>query len=277
MDFGALLPFWVATALYLGVFAIYVAWFRVGTDAVGRPATILLGITVVVHGVGLASLGLARGFFPPTGTGETLSMVAMATALIYLYLEFDARNRGLSVFAVGVIFVVMVKASWIGPAEEVTPLLRKHIFAPHALAIILAMSAFVISAFLSTAYLVQYRQLRRRRLGIWADRLPSLETLDFMTRRATRVGFFFLTVGLVLGIVLAHEAWEKNWTKDPQPWFTIGTWFLYGIALALRRRRGWQGNRVAVANLIAFASVVVGILLAYGVLDTAHRFGESAP
>jgi ABC-type transport system involved in cytochrome c biogenesis permease subunit len=277
LDLGNLLPFWIATGLYLVVFALYVAWFRAGTDTVGRPATIFLACTLAIHAAGLAALGLSRGFFPPTGTGETLSMVAFSTALIYLYLEYRAHNRGLSVFASLLVIAVMVKASWIGPAHEVAPVLKKHMFAPHALAIIVSLTAFVISACLSTAYLVLYRQLRQRKLGIWADRLPSLETLDHMTRRATRVGFFFLTVGLVLGIVLAHEAWEENWTKDPQPWITIATWVLYGVALALRRRRAWQGNRVAVANLIAFGSVIASVFLAYWVLDTAHRFGAATP
>lgn len=273
MELGSLLPFWIATSFYVVVFSLYVAWFRAGTDAVGRPATVMLAATVLLHAAGLITLGLARGFFPPTGTGETLSMVAFATAIIYLYLEFRARNRGLSVVAAFLIVAIMVKASWIGPAQEVEPVLKEHMFAPHALAVILALTAFVISAVLSTAYLVVYRQLRRRKLGLWTERLPSLETLDHMTRRATRIGFFFLTVGLILGIVLAHRAWDRDWIKDPQPWITIFTWVLYGSALAMRRRRAWQGNRVAVANLIAFASVIASVLLAYRILDTAHRFG----
>jgi len=277
LEIGSLLPFWIATSFYVVVFSLYANWLKVGTDAAGRPATVLLGVTVVLHAAGLVSLGISRGFLPPTGTGETLSMVAFATAVIYLYLEYRARNRGLSVFASLLIVVVMIKASSIGPSIEVSPVLKHHMFAPHALSIILALTAFVISAFLSIAYLVLYRQLRQRKIGLWAERLPSLETLDHMTRRATRVGFFFLTLGLILGIVLAHKAWGKTWTRDPQPWITIGTWLLYGMALALRRRRGWQGNRVAVANLIAFSSVVLSVLLAYGILDTAHRFGSGSP
>ena len=127
------------------------------------------------------------------------------------------------------------------------------------------------------AYLLQYRQLQGRQLGLLTERLPSLEALDFMTRRSTRVGFIFLTIGLLLGILLAHRAWEeKNWTQDPQPWIAIGTWVLYGFAIGLRRYRSWQGDRVALANLVAFLSVVLSALLAYGVLETAHRFGVSA-
>ena len=87
------------------------------------------------------------------------------------------------------------------------------------------------------------------------------------------MGFFFLTVSLGLGILLAHSAWEENWMKDPKPWIAFGTWILYAVALGMRRRRGWQGDRVALVNLLAFASVVLGSVLAHAVVDTAHHFG----
>lgn len=272
-----LFPFWGATVLYGVALVLYAAWFRLGDARVGRLASLSMLLAVISKSMGLTLVGLERQVFPPVTTGETLSMVAAATALIYLYLEWRGHDRGLGLFAAVIVFLISLKASLIGPAVEIEQVLRDHFFGPHALAVILALSGFTISAFLSVAYLLQYRQLRGRRLGLVVERLPSLEALDFMTRRSTRVGFFFLTVGLLLGILLAHAAWkEENWTEDPQPWIAIGTWVLYAAALLLRRYRSWQGDRVAIANLVAFLSVVLSALLAYGVLDTAHRFGVSA-
>lgn len=276
MEIGRLLPFWGATALYGVSLGLYVQWFRVGAAEAGRRASIALWIAALVHLAGLAVLGISRGFGPPTGVGESLSLVSLSTILIYLYLEARGNERGLAPFALILVVGIMVKASLIGPAQQVEPLLREVFFGPHATAIILAMSSFTISAVLSVAYLAQYRQLRGKNPGILLRRLPSLQGLDHMTRRATRLGFVFLTAGLVLGSILAHRAWGEYWSWDPKQCMTLLTWMLYGTAMLLRRRRDWQGERVAAVNLIAFSSVVLGVLLISWFFESAHKFGGIA-
>ena len=273
MEIGRLLPFWGATALYGISLGLYLQWFRVGALEAGRRASVALWVAALAHVAGLIFLGLGRGFGPPTGTGESLSLVALSTILIYLYLEARGNERGLAPFALVLVVGIMIKASLIGPAQEVTPLLREHLFGPHASAIILAMSGFTISAVLSVAYLAQYRQLRGKNPGLLLRRLPSLQGLDGMTRRATRIGFFFLTLGLVLGSILAHRAWGEYWSWDPKQCMTLLTWLLYGLALFLSRRRDWQGERVAAANLVAFSTVLLGVGFIAWVFDSAHQFG----
>jgi cytochrome c-type biogenesis protein CcsB len=276
VEFGRLLPFWGATALYGVSLGFYVQWFRAGAADVGRRASAALWVAAAAHLLGLALLGFGRGFGPPTGLGESLSLVALSTVLVYLYLEARGNERGLGPFALVLVVAFMIKASTIGPAQEVEPLLREHLYGPHASAIILAMSGFAISAVLSVAYLAQYRQLRDKKPGLLLRRLPSLQGLDGMTRRATRLGFVFLTIGMVLGSLLAHRAWGEYWSWDPKQCVTLLTWILYGAAMLLRRRRDWQGERVAASNLVAFSSVVVGIVVISWFFDTAHRFGVSS-
>ena len=275
MELGSILPFWGATALYGISLGLYVQWFRAGTVVLGQRASIALWIAALVHLTGLAFLGFGRGFGPPTALGESLSLTALSTALVYLYLEAKGNERGLGPLALVLVIGIMVKASLVGPAHEVEPLLREHLFGPHASAIILAMSGFAISAVLSVAYLAQYRQLRGKNPGLLLRRLPSLQGLDAMTRRATRLGLIFLTIGLVLGSLLAKQAWDEYWSWDPKQCMTLLTWILYTLALFLRRRRDWQGERVAVVNLVAFSSVVMGVVLISWFFDSAHRFGVS--
>lgn len=273
MELGRLLPFWGATALYVISLVFYLQWFRSGAAEVGRRASIALWSAALVHVAGLLALGFGRGFGPPTGSGESLSLVALSTTLIYLYLEARGNERGLAPFALALVIGIMVKASLIGPADAVSGQLREVLFGPHASAIILAMSGFTISAVLSIAYLAQYRQLRGKNPGLLFRRLPSLQGLDGMTRRATRIGFLFLTLGLVLGSLLAHQAWGAYWSWDPKQCMTLLTWILYGLALFLSRRRDWQGTRVAAANLVAFSTVLIGVGLISWIFDSAHQFG----
>jgi ABC-type transport system involved in cytochrome c biogenesis permease subunit len=273
VEIGTILPFWGATALYGVSLGLYAQWFRAGHADAGKRASVSLWFAALVHFTGLVALGVGRGFGPPTGLGESLSLISLSTILIYLYLEARVHERGLAPFALALVLILMVKASLIGPAVRVEDLLKEHLFGPHATSIILAMSGFTISAFLSIAYLAQYRQLRQKKPGILLRRLPSLQGLDAMTRRATRLGFYALTIGLVTGSLLAHRAWGEYWSWDPKQCMTLLTWMLYGLALILRRRREWQGERIAAVNLVAFSSVVLSVVLLYTVFPTAHRFG----
>ena len=273
MDLGQLAAFWGSTTLYAGSLALYLVWFRRAEERVGVWASTLLWLSVLLHAFGLLAVGIGRGFGPPTNLGETLSLVALSTALIYLYLETQGRERGLAPFTLTVILALQATASWIGPAFLVSPLLREKLFPPHASAIILSMAGFTIGAVLSFAYLVQYRQLRRKSHGLMSRRLPSLQGMDAMLRRSTRVGWGFLTVAMIFGSLLWHEVEGSYWEWDPKQCMTLLTWLLYGAALMMRRARGWQGERLARANLFAFSTVLIGLILVNVVFDTAHRFG----
>ena len=151
MQISDFFPFWGATVLYGVALVLYAAWFRVGGERLGRLASLATLLAVLVKSAGLTLVALERHVFPPVTTGETLSMVAAATATIYLYLEWRGHDRGLGVFAASLVFLISLKASLIGPAVEIEPVLREHIFGPHALAVILALSGFTISAFMSVA------------------------------------------------------------------------------------------------------------------------------
>lgn len=273
MDLGQIASFWGATALYALALVAYLIWFRQGGERAGVWASSMLWTAVVVHAFGLAVLGITRGFGPPTNMGETLSLVALSTAFLYLYLEVQGKERGLAPLALIVVLGLMVGASSIGPSFLVSPLLREGLFPPHASAIILSMAGFTIGAVLSVAYLLQYRQLRRKQHGLLLQRLPSLQGLDAMLRRSTRAGWIFLTLAMVFGSLLWHKVEGSYWEWDPKQCMTLLAWLLYGAAILLRRTRGWHGDRLARANLLAFSAVVIGMLLVNLVFDTAHRFG----
>lgn len=273
MTLGYILAFRISWIFFLTAFALSWAWFRSGRDGLARGEHLALASAIVLQVVGLTLYGMARGAMPPVSLGETLGVLATATAAIYLYVELRSRERGLGLFATSLIAVFSIASSLLGPARQVAPILEDVFFGPHAASIIIAFAAFTMSAFMSFAYLLQYRQLRSRRPGRLVRRLPPLQTLDWMTRQATRLGFFFLTMGLVLGAVLAQHAWGKAWSWDPKQCMTLLTWMLYGLAIGLRRLREWQGGRIATVNLIAFSSVIAGMALLYAVFDTAHRFG----
>lgn len=54
-------------------------------------------------------------------------------------------------------------------------------------------------------------------------------------RRWVPVGFFFITLGLVLGAVWGKICWGDFWQYDPKEMWALATWFAYGLCLVFAR------------------------------------------
>jgi len=99
-------------------------------------------------------------------------------------------------------------------------------------------------------------------------------------RRWTMVSWFFLSLGLILGMIWAYEelGWGGYWGWDPVenagmlPWFTA-TAFLHSVMVQERRGmlRVWNVTLV----IITFLLTIVGTFLTRsGVVQSIHAFGE---
>lgn len=99
-------------------------------------------------------------------------------------------------------------------------------------------------------------------------------------RRWTMISWFFLSLGLILGMLWAYEelGWGGYWGWDPVenagmlPWFTA-TAFLHSVMVQERRGmlRVWNVSLV----IITFLLTIVGTFLTRsGVVQSVHAFGE---
>lgn len=133
--------------------------------------------------------------------------------------------------------------------------------------------AFFTASFVAgSLYVIQERNLRKKRWGPLYYRLPSLEVLDTWSGRFVYVGFPLMTLGMGTGLVFAHVTWETFWRSDPKVLFTVFVWLFYGGYLVVRKYGGWGGRKAAWWSIIG----VVGLLINYFVMNMVskvHRFG----
>ena len=59
-------------------------------------------------------------------------------------------------------------------------------------------------------------------------------------RRAVPVGFFLMTVGLVVGALWGKLAWSDWWQFDPKENWSLATWFAFAVHLALPPESRWS-------------------------------------
>src|SRR5262249_28171683 len=125
----------------------------------------------------------------------------------------------------------------------------------------------------SLLYLIQERSLKLKQAGGLLGRLPALEVIDEMGYRALLLGFPCMTIGLILGIVLAQATYHKIDFLDPKIFLSVLTWAVYLLLVYTRWNAGWRGRKAAYLAAGAFVAAVVAWSANY--YSTIHRFVQS--
>src|SRR5665213_882910 len=202
--------FWlrVAACLYaVGLLHSILVLVRDGQS--GFPlARATFRVAVVLHGVAIVERlmfvnGLGGGGFG--GGYQTLSVCAFLSAVVVLIVQWRYRFEGISVVLFPLVFGMtlvpaMERASGPGASEP----MGQMWLGVHILLVLVGYAALSLTAVAAVAYLIQERRLKQKQSSSLLERLPPLATLDNLISKSLGLGFAFLTLGLVFGIMWAE-------------------------------------------------------------------------
>jgi ABC-type uncharacterized transport system permease subunit len=134
-------------------------------------------------------------------------------------------------------------------------------------------AALFISFGASLLYLIQERRLKSKQAGSMKSRLPALEVIDEIGYRSLLLGFPFMTLGLIAGVVVAQATFGRVNFLDPKILLSILMWLVYMVMLYTRWNAGWRGRRAAYLATGAFVAAVVAWSANY--FSAIHRFVQS--
>lgn len=238
-----------------------------------RSATPLLVATVVLHLAFLTAVTLRFQQFPAVTVSQALSVVAMAVAVVYLFVEWHGRERSTGFWLVSLVFLFQLLSSLLRtPEPPDREIFHSVLFASHVSLALLGYAAFVVSAGYAFLFLELYRELKAGQFSTFFGKLPPLEVLERMMTGALIIGFATLTGAVALGIVWAEKQFPGQWLRDPKILFTFGVWALYGLALVLRRLRRWHGRQTAVASLAGLGAILFSLLAVNLLFSDFHGF-----
>src|SRR6185436_5788931 len=181
---------------------------------------------------------------------QTLSLCAFLTAAVFVILERRYRFSSISVGLFPLVFAMTLA----GALEQRVPeppgeSMRDIWLIVHILLVLAGYAALLFTALAAGAYLVQERRLKNKQASALLERLPPLGTLDEMLSKSLGLGFAFLTLGLVFGILWAFLYLKTSWISDPSITISVLTWLLLLVMMFLRASAGWRGRKVAVMTL----------------------------
>lgn len=238
--------FWlrVAACLYaVGLLHSILVLVRHG-QSVFPLAKATFRIAVVLHTVAIVE----RFMF---GDGyQTLSVCALLIAVVFLTVDWRYRFAGLAVVLFPLVFGMTLVAAMERPGPGANEPMGQVWLGVHILLVLAGYAALSLTAVAACAYLIQERRLKRKQTSSLLERLPPLATLDNLISKSLGLGFAFLTLGLIFGIMWAVlYSGSSSWIGDARITLSLVTWALLLVMMILRASAGWRGRKAAVMAL----------------------------
>ena len=271
----------VPLVFYAAAAAAYLTHFAWRDPRVGRLATAILAGGVLAHTFLIGMQTMHVGHAPLVGTTAAVSAFIWLLGLSYLYVELTTDERAIGVFVAPLLVMLALIPALDPSVSPRPPLLQSPLFTVHVVSMLFAYASFALAMVLGVTYMLQFKEIKKKHLGYFYQRLPSLQILDAMNSRAVAVGWIFLTIGLAVGVVWAAQARSLTPENanlrmmsldDPKIFFAFLTWTVYSFEVMARRTMGWNGRRAAWLSALGFVIVLLNFLPVSYFVKTSHTF-----
>lgn len=213
------------------------------------PAAVLTGCGSAIFMTFIVGVWISLGRPPLRTMGETRLWFSLFLSLIGLVVYLRWRYRWVLPF--GCLMAVMFASINIFKpeihTEELMPALRSPWFVPH---VIVYMFSYAVMG-IATILAIRILWLTRRSaagsapapgsttpatVDAAASPLPpSLQGDLRLCDTLVRMGWGFITMGIVMGALWAKQAWGDYWTWDPKETWAAATWLSYLLYMHLRQ------------------------------------------
>lgn len=263
-----LLPFF-----YLATFAIYFYDFQQGGKKFENSKRVFLFITLFFHFLYLLLRTIEFDHPPITNVFEIFTVLAFSISFAYFILELvtDIRGTGPFIIIISIVFQI-ISTLFIEDLTEVREILRSNLLGTHVISALIGYSGITISAVYGVLYLILYNEIKLNKFGLIFNRLPSLEILERMSFIAAIIGFVFLSITIIIGIIWLPKAFVQFSYLDPKLIGTFAVWILYGIGLINKFLGKWRGKKLIILSIIGFTLAILSTILTNFLAKSFHSF-----
>ena len=223
------------------------------TDRVGRLASafMVLGFLLLLPGVIFRGVSANR---VPWGNMYEFSItgaLAFSAAYLFVLKKYKLRWLGLPVSLAVLLTLGTAVTLLYRPSAPLMPALKSPWLVIHVSAAIISGGVFLLANCIAATYLILDRYEQKGLRPGWAEKLPSLETLDNLSYRLVALVFPLWTFSVIAGAIWAEAAWGRYWGWDPKETWAFITWVAYAAYLHARVTIGWRGRKAAWLCLLA--------------------------
>ena len=214
------------------------------------PAAVLAGCGSAIFMTFIVGVWISLGRPPLRTMGETRLWFSLFLSLIGLVVYLRWRYRWVLPF--GCLMAVMFASINIFKpeihTEELMPALRSPWFVPHVIVYMFAYAVMGIATILALRILWLTRRSAAGSAPATGSTTPatvdaaaspmspSLQGDLRLCDTLVRMGWGFITMGIVMGALWAKQAWGDYWTWDPKETWAAATWLSYLLYMHLRQQ-----------------------------------------
>ena len=228
------------------------------------PAAVLTGCGSAIFMTFIVGVWISLGRPPLRTMGETRLWFSLFLSLIGLVVYLRWRYRWVLPF--GCLMAVMFASINIFKpeihTEELMPALRSPWFVPHVIVYMFAYAVMGIATILALRILWLTRRSAAGSAPATGSTTPatvdaaasplspSLQGDLRLCDTLVRMGWGFITMGIVMGALWAKQTWGDYWTWDPKETWAAATWLSYLLYMHLRQGQGQEPDKALRRTLV---------------------------
>jgi len=233
-----------------------------------------LTAAVAVHGVFILSIMFSLSRLPIATVSESIQTFVWITAALYLLLEKHLKEHSQGALILSLLLILLfISNITFKLSQSINPILYDVKFETHVFSMLLANSGFMLAFIASVLHLLLSNEIKKKELGIFFRRLPSLVYFEKISNYAINIGLIFLAIGFMLGIYSAAQVWSESLLTDPKIVSVLLTLLIYFIHYIGRKMGKITGQRAAIISIIGFVSIMISYLVVSNIIPGEHHFG----
>jgi ABC-type uncharacterized transport system permease subunit len=220
-----------------------------------RAAKPLLAAAAILHLGHFFAMSAGASNCPVEGIHEATSLMALTATGGFLLASRRWSIDAVGAFVAPVALAALLAARFVG-MPDATPSVKTAVLPLHVTSIFLSSALFAIASAIAATYLLQEKQLKKKRTHGLFQRLPSLDVLDRASFRFLLAGFPLLTIGILTGLLWIGGASAGGLGLVRQV-LAYAAWVLFASVLLMRTAGGWRGRRAAWGTILGFGCALL--------------------
>ena len=256
------LLFLATAAAYFIASCLFLGYLFGATGASARFAPRVLAVGAVMHTAQIVVASELAHVCPVEGIHFAMSVVSLLVCCVYLVFRGRWRIDVVGAFVAPLALSSLLASRFVGGgAIAPGPQVKSALLPLHVAVNLFGVALFSLAAGAAITYLVQEKQLKKKKLEGVFQRLPPLDQLDRAEHRLLLASFPLLTLGIISGTLWTKKIEMGNVFPLLHAAFGYSAWFICAAVLLLRAGAGWRGRRAAYGTIAAFGFTVILLLL----------------